>query len=151
MLDRLLLDAHRGEFEVLVIWALDRLGRSLADNVALVSKLSDCGVRIVSVQESWMDTGTPVRDLLLSIFSWIAEMERERLRERTRAGLERARAQGKQIGRPRAQVDMEEALRLLDEEGLSYRKAAKRLGLGASTLHRLVTEHRALSADQGRA
>jgi DNA invertase Pin-like site-specific DNA recombinase len=102
-------------------------------------------VRLVSVQEPWLDTGGPVRDLLLAIFSWIAAQERARLRERTRAGLERARAQGKQIGRPRAKVDVAKAIALLDG-GMSFRQVARELGVGASTLHRIVSAHELVSA-----
>lgn len=144
VLDQMMLDAHRGEFGVLVVWAIDRLGRSLFDNIAMVRKLADCGVRLVSVREPWLDTGGPTADLILAVMSWVAQFERERLRERTRAGLARARAQGKRIGRPPAEINLKKALALLDA-GLSYRKAARELGVGASTLHRAVAEHRMIS------
>ena len=141
--DRMLVEAHRGEFEVLVVWALDRFGRSLVGNVNAVRQLSECGVRIVSVQEPWLDTHGPVRDLLLAIFSWVAEQERRRIGERSRAAIERARKEGKQIGRPRASVDVAKAVALIDG-GMSYRQASRRLGIGAATLHRIVQAHHLL-------
>ena len=87
------------------MWSLDRFGRSMAGNVNDALALDAAGVKLISVREPWLDTGGPVRDLLLAIFSWVAEQELRRLVERTRAGIERARAKGtksgKPIGRPR--------------------------------------------------
>lgn len=87
--------------DVLAVWALDRLGRSALEMVNAIRTLLDRGVRVVSVQEPWIDQGgAPVRDLLLFVFAWVAEQERRRLIERTRAGLATARAAGKTLGRP---------------------------------------------------
>lgn len=99
--EEMLSDAHKGRFDILVVWALDRLGRSMHGNIQDVLRLDRAGVRIVSAQEPWLDTRGPVRELLVAIFSWVAEQERSRMIERTKAGLERARAAGKKIGRPR--------------------------------------------------
>ncbi len=93
-------DARRGAFDVLLVWSLDRFGRSMAGNVNDALALDAVGVKIVSVREPWLDTGGPVRDLLLAIFSWVAEQELRRLVERTRAGVERARALGTRSGKP---------------------------------------------------
>jgi len=84
--DRMMTDARRGAFDVLVVWSLDRFGRSMAGNVNDALVLDGAGVAIVSVREPWLDTGGPVRDLLLAIFSWVAEQELRRLVERTRVG-----------------------------------------------------------------
>jgi hypothetical protein len=70
--------------------------------VADVRELGRIGCQVVSVREPWLDTGGPTRDLLLAIFGWVAEHERERLRQRVRAGLDRARSEGKRLGRPPA-------------------------------------------------
>src|ERR1700733_4192203 len=78
--------ARRGKFDVLVVWALDRFGRSMHENLADLLELDRLGVRVVSVRESWLDTSGPVRSLLVAIFSWVAEQERARLIERIRAG-----------------------------------------------------------------
>jgi DNA invertase Pin-like site-specific DNA recombinase len=85
-------EAKRGRFDVLIVWSLDRFGRSLAGNVADVLAFDRAGVQLVSVREPWLDTGG--RDLLLAIFSWVAEQERRRLGERTKAGLARVREHG---------------------------------------------------------
>jgi len=112
----------------------------MVGNLQAVLELDRIGVQVVSVREPWLDTGGPVRSLLIAIFSWCAEQERERLIERTKAGLERARRQGRRIGRPRALVDVAKALALRNE-GKSIREAAVVLGVGAATLHRALRLH----------
>ena len=129
--------AHRGEFETLVVWALDRLGRSMAGNLQAVLDLDRCGVEVISVKESWLDTGGPVRSLLIAIFGWVAEQERIRMGERTKAGMERARRKGVTIGRPRRSVDVRRAQSLLDK-GHSLREVARRLRVPPTTLHRAL-------------
>jgi len=124
--DAMLDAAHRGEFETVVVWALDRLGRSMVGNLQAVLDLDRCGVKVISVNEPWLDTGGPVRSLLIAIFGWVAEQERIRMGERTKAGLERARRQGVVIGRPRRSIDIRRAESLLDK-GHSLREVAKRL------------------------
>ena len=129
--------AHRGEFETLVVWALDRLGRSMAGNLQAVLDLDRCGVEVISVKESWLDTGGPVRSLLIAIFGWVAEQERIRMGERTKAGMERARRKGVTIGRPRRSADVRRAQSLLDK-GHSLREVARRLRVPPTTLHRAL-------------
>lgn len=97
--DRMMKDAGAGDFDVLVVWALDRFGRSMGGNVRDLIALDKAGVQVVSFKEPWMDTAGPVRELLIAIFSWVAEQERARLIERTRAGIAVAKAQGKRWGR----------------------------------------------------
>ena len=74
----MLKDARRGKFAVLVIWALERFGRSMIGNLSDVLELDRIGVTVVSARETWLDTGGPVRSLLIAIFSWVAEQERAR-------------------------------------------------------------------------
>jgi DNA invertase Pin-like site-specific DNA recombinase len=133
--ERMMKDAKRGKFKTLVVWALDRFGRSMTGNLADVLELDRVGVTVVSVRESWLDTGGPVRSLLIAIFSWVAEQERARLVERTRAGIEAARRRGARIGRPRARLDRDQ-LRELRAQGLSVRQIAERMGVGTSTVQR---------------
>lgn len=133
---RMMNDAHRGMFDVLIVWALDRFGRSMAGNVQAVLELDRRGVEVVSVREPWLDTGAgPVRSLLIAIFSWVAEQERNRLSERTRAGMARARRDGVHVGRPIVRVDMRHAQTLIDD-GLSLGDVASRLRISVSTLKR---------------
>jgi putative DNA-invertase from lambdoid prophage Rac len=141
--DKMLLSAHRGEFEALLIWSLDRFGRSLVGNLQAVVELDRIGVQIVSVREPWLDTSGPVRGLLVAIFSWCAEQERVRLIERTRAGLDRARRQGKRIGRPPVSIDPKRALAMRGQ-GMSIRQVALALGVGSATLHRALRVHEAV-------
>lgn len=135
--DRMLVDAHRGKFAVLLVWSLDRFGRSMVGNMQAVLELDRRGVQVVSVREPWLDTGGPVRQLLVAIFSWVAEQERAQLVARTQAGMDRARRRGIHIGRPRARVDVARA-RLLRAGGMSLRDVASELGVPTSTLARAL-------------
>jgi len=99
-LDRLVADARRRRFDVIACWRLDRLGRNLRHLVTLGDELQALGVGLVSLGES-IDTTTPSGRLLFGILATLAAFERDRLRERTIAGLQRARAQGVRLGRRR--------------------------------------------------
>jgi putative DNA-invertase from lambdoid prophage Rac len=133
--ERMMKDAKKGKFNVLVIWAIDRFGRSMVGNLGDVLELDRIGVEVVSVRESWLDTGGPVRALLIAIFSWVAQEERARLIERTKAGMIAARKRGAKIGRPRVRVDR---ARLLDlrARGLSVREIAAEMKVAVSTIQR---------------
>ena len=133
-LTRLLEGAHRGEYTVVLVWALDRLGRSMAATLETVQELDRLGCRVISHQESWLNMDGPVRPLLVAIFAWVAEQERARLIERTQAGLATARRNGKKLGRKAVALDIDEAFRLR-KQGLSIREASKKLGVGVGTLH----------------
>jgi putative DNA-invertase from lambdoid prophage Rac len=98
--DRMLSDVRAGRVHAVAVWALDRLHRSMTGAINTVLELDRLGVPVLSVREGWLDTGGPVRPLLVAIFGWVAEQERTRLIERTKAGLERARREGKRLGRP---------------------------------------------------
>jgi len=96
--------AHQGKVNAVVVWSLDRVGRTMWKTIDDVRALERCGCRLVSVRESWLDTGGPAAPLLLAIFAWVADHERQRLVERTRAGLERARAKGVKLGRKPVEI-----------------------------------------------
>jgi DNA invertase Pin-like site-specific DNA recombinase len=137
VLDRLMADARAGRLGAVVVWALDRLDRSHLGCMVRVAELDRLGVAVVSVREGWLDTSGPARSLLVSVFAWAAEQERARLIERTRAGLARARREGKRIGRPRASpLALSAAADRVAVLGL--RQAAREAGVGAATLHRFV-------------
>lgn len=138
--DTMMLDAHRGRFGTIVVWSLDRFGRSMSGNLAAVIELDRMGVEVESVRESWLSSSGPARSLMLAVVSWVAEQERRRISERTKAALDRLRAKGVHVGRPRARVDMAEALRLR-ADGHSIRSIARKLKVGASTLHRALAAH----------
>lgn len=99
-------DARARKFEVLLVWALDRLSREGPLAVLqLVDRLGRTGVQVVSATEVWTEAPGELRELLLAIAGWVARQESVRRSERTRAGMARARAQGKQVGRPAGAKD----------------------------------------------
>ena len=135
-LDRLVRDAKQRRFDALVVWRLDRLGRSLRHLILLLDDLQAIGVAFVSLNEG-IDATTPAGKLQLHLLAAISEFERARIAERVAAGLARARRQGKKLGRPRchiARADLERTA------ALSSRRAAKILGVSATTLRRLRVE-----------
>ena len=135
-LDRLVRDAKQWRFDALVVWRLDRLGRSLRHLILLLNDLQAIGVAFVSLNEG-IDATTPAGKLQLHLLAAISEFERARIAERVAAGLARARRQGKKLGRPRchiARTDLERTA------ALSNRRAAKILGVSATTLRRLRVE-----------
>ena len=98
-LDAMMRDVKRLRFDAVLVWKLDRLGRSLHHLIGVMNELRDLGVGFVSLNEG-IDTSTAVGRMTFGILGSIAEFERERLRERTMLGLDRARRQGKRLGRP---------------------------------------------------
>ena len=99
-LARLFEDARKGKFQVVLVWALDRLSREGALAIlTLVDRLKRYGVKVISYQESWTEAPGDLADILYAITGWVARMESQRRSERTRAGLERARSQGSPIGK----------------------------------------------------
>jgi DNA invertase Pin-like site-specific DNA recombinase len=130
-LDQLMTDARRRRFDVLIVWRLDRLGRNLRHLIILLEELQALGIAFVSLGEG-IDATTPAGKLQMHILGAIAEFERARIAERVRAGLERARAQGKRLGRPRA------AVATIVIPGGSVREAARVWGVSKSTAARRI-------------
>jgi len=94
-------DARLGRFDVLLVWALDRLSREgVAATLEIIERLGRYGVKVLSLQEAWTEVEGPMQELLLSIVAWVARMESNRRSERTKAGLARAVSEGKRLGRP---------------------------------------------------
>src|SRR5205085_9326676 len=132
-LDQLVVDAKRRRFDVLVCWRLDRLGRNLIHLITLLEDLQALGVAFVSLAEG-IDATTPAGKLQMHILGAIAEFERERIRERVLAGLQRARTQGKRLGRPRKEVAS------IVVPGGSVREAARTWGVSKSTAARWIVQ-----------
>jgi DNA invertase Pin-like site-specific DNA recombinase len=130
-LDALMADAKRRKFDAVCCWRLDRLGRNLKHLVGLLSELQALDVAFISLGEG-IDCSTPAGKLQLHILAALAEFERGRIQERIKAGLARARAQGKPLGRPAVQVS---ASALESVAHLSIRQAAAALGVGRSVIH----------------
>jgi putative DNA-invertase from lambdoid prophage Rac len=105
-LAQLVADARRRRFHVVLVWALDRLSREgSAAVLGIVSRLGRYGVKVLSYQESWTEAPGELGELLFAIAGWVARMESQRRSERTKAGLARARAHGKILGRPSGSKD----------------------------------------------
>ena len=100
-------DAGKHRFSLLIFWSLDRLSREgISNTLGYLHRLKRNDVAVKSIQESWLDTRDEgIGDLLLAIFSWVAAQERIRIKERTLAGLQRAVASGKRLGRPAGSKD----------------------------------------------
>lgn len=133
VLDQMVADAKRRRFDVLVCWKLDRLGRNLKHLIGLLDELRALGIAFVSLGEG-IDATTPAGKLQLHILGAIAEFERDRIRERVVAGLERAKAEGRRLGRPRREIPL--AVTELAARGDSVRAVAKHLGVSRSTAQR---------------
>ncbi len=127
------------EGDILVVWRLDRLGRSLKELIALADDLKKRGVQLRSVAEG-IDTTTLGGELVFHLFAAIAQFERNLIRERTRAGLTSAKARGKVGGRPKKMKpgDIAAAKALLRDPEITVEDAAKRLGVHPVTLYRAV-------------
>ncbi len=128
---RMMADARSGGFRFLIVWRLDRFGRSMQGNINDVLELESVGVSVVSVKEPWLAVDGSARNLLLAIFSWLAEEERRVLIERIRAGIARSRAEGKPCGR-RPPVSREKVLAAVGSVrgGVPIRVAAREQGIG---------------------
>ncbi len=135
-LDKLLTDASRARFDVVMAWAMDRLGRSLADLIDTLRTLEAGKVDLFLHQQA-IDTTTPAGRMFFHVTGAFAEFERDMIRSRVNAGLDRARARGTRLGRPPVAMKTEQAIqdRLAAGEGML--KVAKSLGVGVSTVQRV--------------
>jgi DNA invertase Pin-like site-specific DNA recombinase len=132
----MLVDARSGKFQAVLIWKLDRLGRSLAHLVRLLEDFRAWGVELVSFSEG-LDFSTATGKLLYQVISAFAEFERDCIRERVRAGLRNAKAKGRKLGRPQVAVDTSKVA-ALRATGQSYASIARSLGVGEGTVRRAV-------------
>jgi len=134
--DRMLKAALRRKFDMIAVWSVDRLGRSLQDLVAFLSELKAAGVDLFLHQQA-LDTSSPSGRALFQMLGVFAEFEAAMIRERTLAGLARARAQGKRLGRPPVKQGVAVAVRLSLAAGVSIRRAAALHHVGISTVQRI--------------
>jgi DNA invertase Pin-like site-specific DNA recombinase len=135
-LDRLMEDARLHRFDAVVVWKLDRFGRSVIDLVGRLHDLESYGVRFVTASQGIdTDASNPTSRLLTHILAAVAEFERELIKERVSAGLRNARAKGTRIGRPRRVFDRQKAMDLR-AQGMSGPQIAKELGIGYGTVIR---------------
>ena len=138
-LDRRHAQPREGRFDLVAIWKLDRLARSVAHLLQIGDSLNAWGVGLVSVRDAHVDTTTPAGRFTLQILGAVAELERSLIRERVVAGVRRAQAAGKHCGRPKVELDLRPAVALL-REGRSLKEVATILKVSRSTLRRRLRE-----------
>ena len=142
--ERLMQAARRRELDAIVVWRLDRWGRSLADLVHTLQELHELGVSFISLSEA-LDFTTPTGRAMAGMLAVFAEFERGILRERVKAGIAEARRRGTRHGRPPTVAHQAEAVQQLYAEGLSKSAIARRLGIGRTSVRRFLGSTAVLS------
>jgi DNA invertase Pin-like site-specific DNA recombinase len=137
-LDRLMTDAQRRRFDVVVVWTFDRFARSVSHLLRALESFKAQGIEFVSYSEQ-MDTSTPAGKMVFTVLGAVAELERSLIVERVKAGLKNARAKGKKLGRPRVMVDVRRIAHLRTQ-GTGWKKIARELNCGVSTVLRVAQE-----------
>jgi DNA invertase Pin-like site-specific DNA recombinase len=137
--ERLLAAARRREIDVVLVWRLDRWGRSLVDLVVTLKELADLGVGFVSLTEA-LDLTTPTGRAMAGLLSVFAEFEHEILRERIRAGIVEARRKGTRFGRPITAAKKAGQIRKLHRAGISKAEIARRLDIGRTSVRRILAD-----------
>ncbi len=137
--ERILVAARKRQVDVIVVWKLDRWGRSLVDLMNSLQELTALRVGFVSITEA-IDLTTPSGRALAGMLAVFAEFERDMLRERVKAGIAHARAQGKPHGRPRSAALKAKQVKALFAQGYSKSKIAQELGIGRTSVRRLINE-----------
>src|SRR3974377_153223 len=135
--EKLLEAARRREIDVVLVWRLDRWGRSVTDLLATLQELEHVGVGFVSLTEA-LDLTTPAGRAMAGLLAVFAEFEREILRERTRAGLAQARLNGKRLGRPITAGLHADQVRKLHRRGISKSEISRRLQIGRTSVRRIL-------------
>jgi DNA invertase Pin-like site-specific DNA recombinase len=132
-LDRLIADAHKRKFEVVVVWKFDRFARSVSHLLRALETFRALGVEFVSLSEQ-VDTSTPTGKMIFTVLGAVAELERSLIAERVRAGLRNARAKGKRLGRPTKHVNPAQ-IAALRAQGVPWRRIGQQLGVSAATAY----------------
>lgn len=137
-----MLDALR-EGDTVVITELTRLGRSVKELFAIIEKVHEAGASIKSLRETWLDTTTPQGNLLFTIFAGLSQFERDLIRQRTKDGLEAARARGHKGGRPKAASGkIDTALKMYDSKLHTIAEITASTGISRATLYRAIEERK---------
>ncbi|MDI9561173.1 MAG: recombinase family protein [Pseudomonadota bacterium] len=126
-------DARKRKFDVLLVYKLDRLSRSLKDLITTLDDLKSMGIDFISY-DNGLDTTTPTGRLIFNVVGAVAEFEKDIIRERVRAGLENAKRKGKRLGRPPVSSHLVDEAKKLRSEGMSFRQIGKQLGIPESTI-----------------
>jgi DNA invertase Pin-like site-specific DNA recombinase len=129
---------RKRQYDVLLFWSLDRLSRQgVLPTLLLLNQLSQYGVKYRSLQEQWIDSLGAFSDAIIGILATVAKFEAERISNRVRSGLDRARSQGKVLGRPRVVVDRRRMAKLR-EQGYSLRDIASKTGCSTMSVQRAL-------------
>ena len=134
--DALLKAIARREVDMIAVWSVDRIGRSMPDLVSFLTELHARGADLYLHQQA-LDTSTPAGRAMFQMMGVFAEFERAMIQQRVKAGLARAKAEGTKLGRPKLSGDVEARIRALRAEGIGVLKVAKTLGIGASVVQRI--------------
>jgi DNA invertase Pin-like site-specific DNA recombinase len=145
-LDDLMRDARRGKFDVVLVWASDRIARSVRHFLEILDELNRLGVEFASFREQ-IDTGGPLGRAIVVIIGAIPELERNLIVERVKAGMRRARLEGRQIGRQKLVLDHEAIFRDR-QRGQSLGQLAKNYGASRATIHRVLRERASTQREQ---
>jgi DNA invertase Pin-like site-specific DNA recombinase len=137
-LDRLMKAIWTGQFQAVLVWRFDRFARSVKHLLTALEQFRALNVHFISLQEQF-DTSTPIGHAMFTIIGAMAQLERDIIRERVKAGLAQARAKGVRLGRPTVRIDPA-ALALLQDQGLSLPEIARRLRCSRSTVKRRLRE-----------
>jgi len=136
-LNQLMNDAKKRRFDVVLVWRFDRFARSTKHLILALEEFKNLGIDFVSYQEN-IDTSSPLGSAIFTIISAVAQLERDIIAERVKAGLRRARENGKKLGRPKASVDTEK-IHWLRSKGLSLRAIAKETGVSRTTVSNVLS------------
>lgn len=129
-------DAARRRFDVVMAWSVDRLGRSLQDLIGFLGDIQGAGVDLYLHQQG-LDTTSPAGKALFQMLGVFAEFERSMIQDRVRAGLDRAKSNGKTLGRPRTSKAIEDEIRKHRSQGIGIHRTAKLVGCGVSVVQRV--------------
>lgn len=136
--DDLIKGAVKKDFDTILVWSVDRLGRSLQDLVSFLNEVHSVGCDLY-IHQSGVDTSTPSGKMMFQMCGVFAEFERGMIRERVKSGQDRARSQGKHIGRPsNLNEGLTHSIKYMREQGLGIRKIAKELKVGVSTIYKVM-------------
>jgi DNA invertase Pin-like site-specific DNA recombinase len=138
-LDRLMADAHKRRFDVVVVWRFDRFARSVSHLLRALETFQALGIEFVSLSEQ-MDTSTPTGRMVFTVLGAVAELERSLIVERVKAGLRNARAKGKTLGRPKKVVDAAR-IATLRTQGRSWREISQTMKIPPSTARTIALRH----------
>jgi len=137
-LDRLMSDAHRRRFNVVVVWRFDRFARSVSHLLRALENFKALGIEFVSFSEQ-LDTSTPAGKMVFTVLGAVAELERSLIVERVKAGLRNARAKGKRLGRPKRILDAKR-IASLRAQGVGWKRIAAEMKVGVGTVYRVALE-----------